>query len=145
MDLGRLNCFADNFPTPAGSNCQFLCSRVHVLWSEPTKIGHYKNRAVAVSCYRTFQLALAEYSTATADHRYVQTQPAVGDFNFDFYPCPNHFYYNVKIAWVSFGMLSEHKNWQFEVTGVRKLSAKQFSSGLRGRRRTYVPGHAILK
>jgi hypothetical protein len=34
-----VNCFADNFLTPAGSNCQFLCSRVYVLWSEPTKIG----------------------------------------------------------------------------------------------------------
>jgi hypothetical protein len=30
----------------------------------------YKDRAVAASCYRTFQLTLAEYSTATADHRY---------------------------------------------------------------------------
>jgi hypothetical protein len=34
----------------------------------------YKDRAVAASCYRTFQLALAEYSTATADHRY-ETSP----------------------------------------------------------------------
>jgi hypothetical protein len=33
----------------------------------------------------------------------------------------------VKLLGLLFGMLSEHKNWQFEPAGVRKLSAKQFS------------------
>jgi hypothetical protein len=75
----------------------------------------YKNRAVAASCDRTFQLALAEYNTA--DHRYetsptaVQTPPAVALVILIFFTHAQTIsILMLKLLGLLFGMLSEHKN-----------------------------------
>jgi hypothetical protein len=74
----------------------------------------YKNRAVAASCYMTFELALAEYSTATADHRYETSPyrlklPLVILILF-FTHTQTISIIMLKLLGLLFGMLSEHKN-----------------------------------
>jgi hypothetical protein len=93
----------------------------------------YKDRAVAASCYRTFQLAITEYSTATADHRAAMKpsrtdSASMGRGPRRFSPHFDGFFFCFGLL---FGMSSEHKKWQFERAGVRKLSAKLFSSPTR--------------
>jgi hypothetical protein len=79
------------------------------------------------------KLPLAEYCYCRSPlwNLAVQTQPAVAlvILIYFFTHAQTISIIMLKLLGLHFGMLSEHKNWQFEPAGVRKLSAKQFTPG----------------
>jgi hypothetical protein len=121
-----INSFADSFLTPARSNCQFLCSddipkrcpkqkkSIKMRWKTPCS-GPLPILAESV---RLGFIAVIGSSSTILSERELKSPIAAGSY------CP------IFVGSLHSTCTREHKNWQFERAGVRKLSAKLFSSWL---------------